>query len=259
MGRRRKPLAERREGKDSKKSAGTTSEKAQDPEAQVEVFGVEDPPQGTDLSTSSSPVGVLPPGRTEANMVVPPAANPTKARVVPAHASPWANPNLAVPWASQADGSGGGNQLLQLLKQSGEKSPPMRPQGSPLMRPQGTPQAGKEIMNLVRAGGREFKSSTTGPLELSTDEFLMSQHESRQDAERGADRHNLDTFGEAAAAGGGAWDYESMIEANRNLTGVDFGGPSHPGQNASVPVVIRAHHLVDQVYDNPAFVDSTFQ
>mmetsp|Transcript_8015 Transcript_8015/g.18722 ORF Transcript_8015/g.18722 Transcript_8015/m.18722 type:complete len:455 (+) Transcript_8015:95-1459(+) len=85
--------------------------------------------------------------------------------------------------------------------------------------------AGNEILGLLqgaRSGGSRRTARGRGdhsdPKPLSKDEFLLVTLESREDADMGADRHNFDTFGEVAGPGGGAWDFDAMLEANRSLT-----------------------------------------
>merc|ERR1719401_986559 len=74
-------------------------------------------------------------------------------------------------------------------------------------------------MDLVqpRTGSSPALGHSIEPLKLSTDEFMLTQIEAFDDKNRDADRHNLETFGEDALPGGGAWDYDSMMEANCSL------------------------------------------
>lgn len=106
-------------------------------------------------------------------------------------------------------GGAGGREYWSSSETHARPGPPRRSQQK----------AGSEIMGMLRAyeHGERVSRRAGRPLPLSTDEFLLAAVEAREDAERGADRHNLDTFGEDAAPGGGAWDYEAMLEANRSL------------------------------------------
>lgn len=102
----------------------------------------------------------------------------------------------------------GGQELLRLLKQSAGNGA------------NASNDAAHQILGMLR--DRTFSTPSSGPepQPLSTDEFLLTAVESREDRELGADQHNWETFGEDAAPGGGAWDYDAMMQANRSLTSI---------------------------------------
>lgn len=117
---------------------------------------------------------------------------------------------------AQAGRRGGSELLGNMLRSSNEKAVALQEAHLTEARKS----AAKDILRMLQVGSARSSPKCgpcAAPLSLSKDEFLLVVAESREDAERGADRHNLDTFGEDAAPGGGAWDFEGMLAANRCL------------------------------------------
>lgn len=78
-------------------------------------------------------------------------------------------------------------------------------------------QLGEKLLTLLNNGQRASPSSgpQQDPQPLSVDEFQLWTMEAREDAERGDDERNTDTFGDDALAAG--WSFEENLAANERL------------------------------------------
>jgi hypothetical protein len=87
--------------------------------------------------------------------------------------------------------------------------------------------AGQAILKMVAASAARPAEFRTDPQPISTDEFLLSAIEAREDAEIGADKSNFETFGET-----GGWSHEENVAANVTLLNQPELGPP-PGLPSS--------------------------
>lgn len=77
--------------------------------------------------------------------------------------------------------------------------------------------AGEQLLTLLNSGQRASPGSgpQQDPQPLSVDEFQLWTMEAREDAERGDNQRNTETFGEDALAAG--WSFEENLAANERL------------------------------------------
>jgi len=115
----------------------------------------------------------------------------------------------------------------------------------------------KIILDMVKTVGTPPSAPHPDPEPISTDEFLLRAMESREDAEKGADKFNAETFGES-----GGWTFEENLAANQALqknsgvpgdiaspdtalasgcTMLPAAGESKPLQNADIRVSAHEH------------------
>lgn len=102
---------------------------------------------------------------------------------------------------------------LVLFRSQQQKAPKMEVQDSAAA----GEQLGEHLLTLLNSGQRASPSSgpQQDPLPLSVDEFQLWTMEAREDAERGDDERNTDTFGHDALAAG--WSFEENLAANARL------------------------------------------
>lgn len=75
--------------------------------------------------------------------------------------------------------------------------------------------AGLTILEMLRKNSRVPSCPLSEPQPLSTDEFRLQEMERREDAERGDDVRNADTFGTDAVCSG--WSFEENLAANERI------------------------------------------